>query len=173
MFYIYGDSKLAIELNLFVNLLAIICFVWSFNGTHLLWICLVYITYRQTSNISSNLVCNKRANHSGVFGAAPAPTTYLHSRDNIWLQWNGQSQLQDCSMRMKSNFLCNSALWHKSRAHYALLQYTTVYSISSPIWIFISSGTITYQYTICLCTQHNPHNTAWRVRHDNACNMSF
>ena len=52
----------------------------------LLWI----MTYRQTSNISRTLVCDKLVDHSPV-GAA---TTTSSSRLNAWLQWIKQRQLQ-------------------------------------------------------------------------------
>ena len=57
----------------------------------------VYIVqcYRQTSYISFTLVGNKIVDYSDVAGASPvgaAPTT---TSLNIWLQWNGQRQLQD------------------------------------------------------------------------------
>ena len=60
--------------------------------------CITNCYYCQTSNISHTSVGNKIVDCLDVVGALPvgaAPTTHLHSRLNISLQWIGQWQLQD------------------------------------------------------------------------------
>ena len=55
----------------------------------------MYVQITLKPNISHTLVGNKIADHSDVVGASPvgaAPTTYLHSQLDTWLQWIGQRQ---------------------------------------------------------------------------------
>ena len=49
--------------------------------------------YRQTSNVSRTLVGNRIVDHSDVIGALLQ--LHHHFRLNAWLQWIGQTQLQD------------------------------------------------------------------------------
>ena len=49
------------------------------------------LNYLQTYCASRTLVSSKKKYHSDEVGAAP--TQYLHTRHNSWLQWVGQRQL--------------------------------------------------------------------------------
>ena len=71
-------------------------------GTRLDYLNQWWPSNHQTSNISHTLIGNKLVDHSNVVGALPALLQlHLHSRLKTWLQWIGQSQLQDETINIK------------------------------------------------------------------------
>ena len=55
---------------------------------------LLWLVYRQISNITCILIGNKMVDHSDVDGASPVQLQ-PHSRLKSWLEWIGQRKLQD------------------------------------------------------------------------------
>ena len=70
------------------------CYKISLQVSNVKWNVHIEI-YRQTSNTSRTSVGDKTVDYADVVGASPVGTAPTTSSFSSWLQWIGQSQLQD------------------------------------------------------------------------------